>query len=170
MKKALLIGCGNSRKNKRGGGTFDKLTTVTLDIDPNCQPDVTWDLEKLPLPFDDNYFDSIHAYDVLEHTGQQGDYKFFFAQFSEFWRILKPGGILCGEVPGYNCLGSWGDPSHKRIINEMTLVFLSQKQYEIQVGKTPMSDYRYLYKADFDIIHSEPGKDKFVYALKAVKE
>lgn len=169
-KKELVIGCGNNMvRSIQMDGVTEYQNPVTLDIDPNCKPDVLWDLEKLPLPFKDNEFDEIHAYEVLEHTGQQGDYKFFFDQFIDFWRILKPGGLFCATVPVWNHLGAWGDPSHKRIINEMTLVFLSQKEYEAQVGVTPMSDYRYMYKADFDIIYANSTRDRFNFALKAIK-
>ena len=43
-------------------------------------------------------------------------------------------------------LGS-GDPSHKRIVQVENLVFLDQSEYTRQVGITPMSHSRYLYKA-----------------------
>jgi hypothetical protein len=77
----LLIGCGNSRKKKLNGPLGPGWSTlVTLDIDPGCEPDVVHDIGVLPLPFRDDMFDEIHAYDVLEHSGVQGDWKFFFAQ------------------------------------------------------------------------------------------
>ena len=87
----LLIGAGNNRDKKI---TFKDIPSewsgelVTLDIDPECNPDIIHDLNDLPMPFDDDMFDEIHAYEVLEHTGRQGDWLFFFNQFSEFWRIL----------------------------------------------------------------------------------
>ena len=168
--KELIIGCGQ-RLHKdietNGNKKFDN--PVTLDINPDCKPDVLWDLEKLPLPFKDNEFDEIHAYEVLEHTGQQGDHKFFFDQFTEFWRILKPGGLLCATTPKWDSTGAWGDPSHKRIINDMTLVFLSQYEYRKQVGMTPMTDFRYMYKADFDIIYIDKTESSLAFVLKAVK-
>ncbi len=89
MKKELLIGCGSNHIKKMavdGTSVFDNLTTLDYNADHN--PTVVWDLMELPLPFPDNEFDEIHAYQVLEHLGQQGDYKLFFAQFSEFWRLL----------------------------------------------------------------------------------
>ncbi len=80
-RKELVIGCGNSRVrilNEDNDEEFQNPTFV--DIDPDCKPDKIWDLETLPLPFEDNEFDEIHAYEVFEHTGQQGDYEFFFEQ------------------------------------------------------------------------------------------
>jgi predicted O-linked N-acetylglucosamine transferase (SPINDLY family) len=168
--KELLIGCG-SRRNKdlvvNGRSSWSNLTTC--DINPNHAPDILWDLTKLPLPFRENEFDEIHAYEILEHTGCQGDYKFFFEQFTEFWRILKPGGFLLGSVPDIGSPWVWGDPSHTRVIQKENLLFLEQDIYTREVGVTKISDFRYLYQGDFQITYCET-KDKTLYfVLKAVK-
>ena len=167
--RELLIGCGNNRDKKvwLKKDKFENLTT--LDITSSCNPDVVWDLTQVPLPFEDNSFDEIHAYDVLEHTGAQGDYEFFFKQFTDLHRILKPDGLLLGICPAWNSEDLWGDPSHTRVIGPSTILFLSQKEYRDRVGKTPMSDFRYMYQADFDIIHSETREQKFLFGLKARK-
>ena len=165
MSRELLIGCGASRVNILDR-PFQNLTT--LDINPNHQPDVEWDLTRLPLPFQDEEFDEIHAYEVLEHTGQQGDFKFFFAQFSDFWRILKPGGRLVGSCPASGSPWVWGDPSHSRVIQLQTLIFLDQEEYTRQVGKTAMSDFRYIYKADFKI-QAKENDGVLIFVLEAVK-
>src|SRR5690606_26663551 len=109
-------------------------------------PDIVWDLTVHPLPFNDEEFDEIHAYEVLEHLANQGDYEFFFKEFTEYWRILKPKGRFFASVPVG--VWTWGDPSHKRVIQPETLIFLDQDQYA-QVGTTSMSDFRYLYKVSF---------------------
>jgi SAM-dependent methyltransferase len=166
--KELLIGCGNSRKKLFNDREWKNL--ITLDFDPYCTPDYIHDLNDIPYPFPDNCFDEIHAYEVLEHCGIQGDWKFFFDQFSELWRILKPSGMVFATVPKWDSFRAWGDPGHTRVINSGTLVFLSQKQYEKQVGKTAMSDYRNYYKADFDIELNQIQGETFVFALKAIKE
>lgn len=168
--KELLIGCGKTRDKRLWMKDNDKFKNlITLDIDPKCNPDVVWDLRDFPLPFGDNEFDEIHAYEVLEHTGQQGDYKLFFNQFSEFWRVLKPNGIFVATVPMWNSEAAWSDPSHTRVITPLSLVFLDQKEYEKQVGKTPMTDFRNIYFADFEKIHNENRTGTFIFGLRAIK-
>ena len=132
---------------------------------------MVWDLTcPFGLPFDENVFDEVHAYEVLEHTGTQGDYKFFFWQFSDFWRVLKPGGHLLATCPSRHSAWTWGDPSHTRILQKEQLVFLSQAQYEKQVGNTSMSDFRNIYKADFEVVWAHEDNDTFRFILKALKK
>ena len=169
--KELLIGCGNSRKKFFDTcGSKEWQNLVTLDMDNACSPDILWNLNEIPYPLPDNELDSIHGYDVLEHCGQQGDIEFFFNQFAEFWRILKPGGRLCATVPHWASEWALGDPGHTRIINAGTLVFLSQEEYKKQVGTTQMTDYRSIWRGDFIVELAEYQKDKFIFILKAIKE
>jgi SAM-dependent methyltransferase len=173
----LLIGCGSARDRRisiRGRTGWTEL--VTLDHNPDHKPDVVHDLEVLPYPFADDTFDEIHAYEVLEHIGRQGDWKAFFAQFSEFWRILKPAGALAATCPSYRSIWAWGDPSHTRVLTSGTLVFLSQDQYCQQVGKTTMSDFRFCYRADFEIARDQQkrplmleNEDQFEFVIVAIK-
>lgn len=133
------------------------------------KPDVVHDLTVLPLPFEDDTFDEIHCYEVLEHTGQQGDWRFFFAQFSEFWRILKPDGVLLGTSPAPGSAWAWGDPGHTRVLSPEAFTFLVQRQYTAQVGVTPMTDYRFVYKADFEPRLLQVEGTGFHYILQAIK-
>jgi hypothetical protein len=167
----LLIGCGSNLEKKLalpGKETWTQL--VTLDYEPSHKPDIIHDLHRIPLPFEDNTFDEIHAYEVLEHVGKQGDWKFFFDQFSDFYRILKHDGVMIGTVPHWQSVWAWGDPSHTRVIPGAAFTFLVQPQYTVQVGVTPMSDFRSRYKADFDIVYlKEDVNAGTQFALKAVK-
>jgi SAM-dependent methyltransferase len=170
-RKELLIGCGSSREKKIYlPGQEDWNDLITLDINANHKPDVVFNLNDLILPFEENSFDEIHAYEVLEHTGQQGDYRFFFAQFEEFYRILKPKGKFFATVPTPTSPWAWGDPSHTRIFCKEWLTFLRQKSYEEQVGVTSLSDFRYIYKADFEIILAQEQNDTLYFIVEANKK
>jgi SAM-dependent methyltransferase len=174
--RELLIGCGNRRDKrvmlKDDDGTWCNLTT--LDIDPEVNPDVVFDLNTLgaqKLPFDDDTFNELHAYDVLEHFGTQGDWRGFFAQFYEFWRVLKPGGLFFACLPHWESSWVWADPGHTRCLPREALVFLEQQQYAEQVGQTPMTDYRHVWKGNFQTAATnEDNPDVFQFVLRAIKE
>jgi len=171
MKKELLIGCGNSRHKKiymeEDSSNWSNLTTI--DIDTECGADVIHDLNVTPWPFEDDTFDEIHAYEVLEHLGRQGDFKSFFEQFSEIYRILKPGGLLIGTTPAINSRWLWGDPGHTRYFGPESLVFLDQNQYTVQVGKSQMTDYRRFWKGDMVAVNIHEDNDDFQFVVEAIK-
>jgi hypothetical protein len=189
-KDSRLPTATDCRARRMTGEGHDFVNLVTLDINPDHKPNILFNLERIDgeshnripnrnVASDgqvcstgyclDNTYDEIHAYEILEHIGQQGDYRKFFDQFAEFWRILKPGGFLFATVPSFRSEWCWGDPSHKRVITPGTLVFLSQQQYQEQVGKTPMSDFRWYYSADFETVYSNDDDETHCFVLKAVK-
>ena len=168
MRRELLLGCGGRREKHI---KFDAIPPVfqnltTLDLFPEHKPDVVHDLNILPYPFEDSAFDEIHAYEVLEHCGKQGDFQFFFDQFTEFYRILKPNGYFLASVPLWDNEWAWADPGHTRLIAAKSLMFLEQKFYEIQVGKTAASDYRSIYKADFKTLAMQEDGPQLFFVLQ----
>lgn len=166
----LLLGAG-SRHSKLLSlpGKEDWVSLTTLDINPAHKPDIVWDLNKHPLPFEDDSFDEIHAYEVLEHLGQQGDWRAWFSEWSEWWRILKPGGCLFGMSPAPGSPWVWGDPGHTRAMTPEAFTFLVQPNYSEQIGKTAMTDYRFVYRADFDVVHLKVQDETFQFGVCAVK-
>lgn len=168
--RELLLGAG-SRQHKRmsvnGMEQWANLTTV--DYEPSHNPDVVWDLTETPWPFDDNTFDEVHGYELWEHLGRQGDFKSFFAQFYEAWRILKPNGLLAGSCPTYDSPWLWGDPGHTRYIGPESFTYLSQEMYAQQVGVTAMSDYRQWWKGDFDTAVLQRQEETLFWGLQAIK-
>jgi len=163
----LLLGCGHLRKKRlkqpEQGDEWQNL--VTLDVNPACNPDVVHDLNVTPWPFQDEEFDEVHAYEVLEHIGRQGDYKSFFDHFNELYRILKPGGILYASTPTWSGMWAWSDPGHTRIISEGSLIFLNRDNYD-ETGATQMTDYRDIYKGDFELMGAKEEMDSLYFMLK----
>jgi len=165
MEQSLLIGCGNSREKKivyeGRAGWAGKL--VTLDMDPLCGADIVMDYDNLGkrswrhpfgkrLPFRDNTFSEMGAFDTLEHVGRQGDWKGFFLEFGEYHRVLKPGGLFYIIVPIME--DALADPGHTRFFQVNYFGFLSQRFHaENMKLKTSFTDYRWFWKKDFDVLH-----------------
>ena len=79
----INLGCGF---RKLDGG-------INVDGFEPCKPDVLWNLNETPYPWDDNSVDAIFAYHVFEHLEN------WWGAFTECARILKPGGQLEVRVP-----------------------------------------------------------------------
>jgi SAM-dependent methyltransferase len=178
LMKALMLGAGffkPERKIVPVGVEEDPIEWTTLDNNPLCEADIKFDLESIErcvygpmyrLPIPDETFDEIHAYQVLEHFGKQGDFRGLFSTFRELWRILKPEGLLYGDTPAITSPWAWGDPGHTRIISEQTLSFLTRRAYE-ELGKTTSTDYRsYVDPCWWLILHSAIEGERYAFVLK----
>jgi SAM-dependent methyltransferase len=78
------------------------------------------------LPFEDNQFDVVTAFDVLEHiprasiSGAKTIFPFVEAM-NQVWRVLKPGGLFYSQTPCYPMKEAFQDPTHVNIMTEDTL-------------------------------------------------
>lgn len=179
--KELILGCGSARQkyiNSPSSTSGEFESPVFLDFNSKHNPDVVWDLNILPWPFDDNSFTEIHAYNILEHLGQQGDFKTFFAHFDEMYRILRPDGYICGISVDFDSMHLWADPGHTRAITrQMLAAFLDREQYKLRETSSAITDYRFCYNGDFEYIglngdvigDRETHQDSFAFILKAIK-
>jgi SAM-dependent methyltransferase len=129
----LNLGCG---QNMREG-------FVNIDKHPTFAPDMLWDLEQTPYPFEANSVNEIAATHVLEHLGQSTDV--FLAIIKEWHRILVPGGIIDITVPCFRSDAYWGDPTHVRAITPTMFNLFSKKNCrmfaERRAPHTPLADY-----------------------------
>ena len=165
----LLLGCGNSHDKRiqfkgdeqLGPGSPHKeftdyarlhLHDLDRELAEKYAGDVEsftlHDLNELPYPWQDGAFDEIHAYEVLEHCGRQGDGKFFFDQFNEFWRMLKPGGYFMLSVPMWDAEVAWGVPDHCRVLPPGIFSYLTEDYYA-DVGRPGFGDYRRFLKGQY---------------------
>jgi SAM-dependent methyltransferase len=177
MERSLLIGCGNNHaKQVQHDGKAEWAGVLTkLDMNPNCGADIVLDMAEFSwaagmpvefldngyarrrpsrLPFDDDTFDEIGAYNCLEHWGQQGDWRGWFVEMAEYHRILKPGGTMSILVPiGADALA---DPGHTRFFQQNYFGFLSQEFYDRnKIVGSCFTDYRWFYKKNFDVLYMQ---------------
>jgi ubiquinone/menaquinone biosynthesis C-methylase UbiE len=107
----LSVGCGNQAP---------KPNLIRLDISFEVNPDVVWDLEKLPYPFDESSISVIECFDVIEHLQN------IPKTMEEFHRILKPGGLLKITTPHFSCANSFIDPTHKSHLSYFSLDYFCE--------------------------------------------
>ena len=122
---ALDIGCGANPRNQFGASKI-----YGCDIRGSEEGSVVGvDLFHDPIPFPDEFFDYVTAYDFIEHiprvlTSRQGKTRFpFIEMMNEIHRVLKPGGLFFSQTPAYPSKQAFQDPTHVNIITEDTFPF-----------------------------------------------
>ena len=115
----LDIGCGDRIKNP-----YSAPNLYGLDVHNNPSMIKNYTkanliLDKLPYP--DNFFCSVSAYDVLEHIPRQmfinGEIEYpFINLMNEIFRVLKPNGIFFACTPFYPKSEAFVDPTHVNFI------------------------------------------------------
>ncbi len=110
----LDIGCGAGNMIHHLS-KYGKVKGIEIDPRPVKQARLRgYDVDQFdatkPLPFEDNTFDVVTAFDVIEHVDAD------MAALQEAYRVLKPGGYIVITVPAFMFLWSNNDAinDHKR--------------------------------------------------------
>jgi hypothetical protein len=129
----LNMGCG-----------YNKIPGyVNVDASAVCQPDVLFDLETLPWPWETSAADSVVFNHSLEHMGQ--DPKVFLGMMKELYRICRHGAEISITVPHPRHDHFIGDPTHVRPITALLLNLFDKEQNDhwksIGAATTPLAHY-----------------------------
>lgn len=116
----LDLGCGQSPRNPYG---CSEVYGVDLSVDGLGANFRAANLALDPIPFADAMFDSVSAYDFLEHVPRllptadgRGTRAPFIEVMDEIWRVLRPGGLFYGRTPAYPHPAAFQDPTHVNVI------------------------------------------------------
>lgn len=101
-----------------GAGNKKIKWATCLDINPRTNPDVLWDLNVFPYPFDDNTFDLVVCEHVLEHLQN------VIRVMEELHRISRPAGRIHIRVPYFSSLNFNTDPTHVHTFSSRSLDYL----------------------------------------------
>jgi SAM-dependent methyltransferase len=124
MTRHLDLGCGGVPRNPYHR---NELFGIDLRVEPARANFKAANLAIDPIPFPDSFFDSVSAYDFLEHVPRilaTADGRSTRAPFvelmNEIWRVLVPGGQFYASTPAYPHHAAFQDPTHVNIITTDT--------------------------------------------------
>jgi SAM-dependent methyltransferase len=124
----LSVGCGMRDSDP---------DVIRLDISPEVKPDVVWNLNDFPYPFEDSLFTEIECLDVIEHLAD------IPRVMGDFHRVLKPNGVLKITTPHYSSANSYRDPTHRWHLSRFSfdyfcgghdLSYYSSAKYREKIG------------------------------------
>jgi SAM-dependent methyltransferase len=135
MTKHLDLGCGTTPRNP-----YRQQELYGLDIragltSPGVKEIRAANLCIDPIPFEEGYFDSLSAYDFLEHIprvavdfANQKTHFPVINLMNEIWRVLKNNGVFYSVAPAYPHALAFADPTHVNIMTPRTHRYFTGEQ------------------------------------------
>jgi SAM-dependent methyltransferase len=159
--KHLDLGCGNKPKNP-----YNQEKLYGLDLNSkNIKNENVVEIKKANLafekiPYKNNSFDSVSAFDFLEHIpritsskGQATHYA-FVELMNEIFRVLKHQGRFYAVTPAYPHPSAFVDPTHVNFITDKTHYYFC----------TPSLGARmYGFNGSFKIIRIKRVRPKYLF-------
>lgn len=165
--KSLDLGCGLYPRNPFNADEVYGVDIIDIEENDNFK---SADLSVSPIPFPNNYFDYVSAYDFLEHIPRviyiDGKIRNPFIEvMNEIWRVLKPGGTFVAFTPSIDDPEVlFTDPTHVNYITKGTVKYFTTDV--VPLGRM------YGFHGDFELVkqYKHPViKYWLVWELKAKK-
>jgi SAM-dependent methyltransferase len=141
----LDLGCGYAPRNPLNQTELfgcDLLDFSGLTHIPRFEYRKT-DLVRSGIPFPDSFFNSVSAFDFLEHIPRHSvdedcnPVSPFISLMNEIYRVLIPGGVFVASTPAYPHAQAFQDPTHVNIITNKTHeYFCGSDPYAARYGFT----------------------------------
>ena len=134
----LNLGCGTKRLDGY------------INVDKFGDPDLCFDLETFPYPWENNSVVEIVMHHVLEHLGQQT--ATYLKIIQELYRICQPEAKIHIRVPHHRSDRYYHDPTHVRPITPVGLsMFLKQNNLEWQAKGKAFTLLALYLNVDFEL-------------------
>ena len=149
MTRHLDLGCGSTPRNP-----YRRDELFGVDIISGDNKNIRRaNLAVAPIPFENDHFDSVSAYDFLEHvprvlpTADGADTRFPFIELmNEIWRVLKEGGRLYASTPVYPAPQVFVDPTHVNVLTTETHIYFT---------RPALGARQYGFKGDFSLLRTQ---------------
>lgn len=167
LKKHLDLGCGNKPKNPYKaemlyGVDFEKINPNSIkDIEVIEIKNANLSLEK--IPYKSNFFDSLSAYDFLEHVpriisklekNKLTTHYAFIECMNEIFRVLKHKGRFYAVTPIYPDASAFVDPTHVNIMSYKTFQYFCLPSLGAKM---------YGFNGKFQVIRVKKIRPKYIY-------
>ena len=138
MRNSLDLGCGENPRNP-----FEANNIFGVDVrNINDSRIKVANLFFEPIPFGDEYFDFVTAFDFIEHIprvlslfnpiSQKNEIKNpFIDLMNEVYRVLKMGGLFYSHTPALPHPAAFQDPTHVNFITEKTFPLYFNDHYPV---------------------------------------
>lgn len=149
----LDLGCGLRPRNP-----YKRDDLYGIDIRDSISMDGAEirkaDLSVDKIPFPDNYFDSVSAYDFFEHVPRvlqsTTGIRFPFVELmNEVWRVLRPNGRLYASTPMYPHPMAFQDPTHVNILTRNSHIYFTRPELLAKM---------YGFNGDFKVVRLLPSQ------------